>query len=219
MKPQIVEATPEIHLRGMPTSQSVKHIVTLKIWMNRQKKTSLKGQQKVIICFQTKHFSIFIEYLQQSIQFFHLICVLDFFIYYSQEFRHACFICTQRDLNLRILLHKTYNLCFMSGYNPFRMGFQRYYCNLDEYLEYKFTTDMLVNSAGRVLSFLITKMIKNKGLSCISEYYFPKCTIYVLCLVIILQNWILAILFPFQKRKRCLYSTSKSIYYNCLLFG
>ena len=35
MKPQIVEATPEIHLRGMPTSQSVKHIVTLKIWMDK----------------------------------------------------------------------------------------------------------------------------------------------------------------------------------------
>ena len=35
MKPQIVETTPEIQLGGMPTSQSVKHIVTLKIWMDK----------------------------------------------------------------------------------------------------------------------------------------------------------------------------------------
>ena len=35
MKPQKVEATPEIQLGGMPTSQSVKHIVTVKIWIKQ----------------------------------------------------------------------------------------------------------------------------------------------------------------------------------------
>ena len=49
---------------------------------------------------------------------------------------------------------------------PFCTHYKYLGCNLGEYLEYKLTTDMLVDSAGRALSFLITKMIKNKGLPC-----------------------------------------------------
>ena len=35
MKPQIVEATPNIQIGGMPQSQSVEHLVTLKTWMKQ----------------------------------------------------------------------------------------------------------------------------------------------------------------------------------------
>ena len=43
MKPQIVETTPEIQLGGMPTSQSVKHIVTVKIWIKQIEENKSKG--------------------------------------------------------------------------------------------------------------------------------------------------------------------------------
>ena len=37
-------------------------------------------------------------------------------------------------------------------------------CFINEYLDYNFTVKILTDSAGRALSSLITKMIKNKGL-------------------------------------------------------
>ena len=35
MKPRKVEATLKIHIGGMPSSQSVEHLVTLKTWMKQ----------------------------------------------------------------------------------------------------------------------------------------------------------------------------------------
>ena len=35
IKPQIVAATPKIQIGGMPSSQSVEHLVTLKTWMKQ----------------------------------------------------------------------------------------------------------------------------------------------------------------------------------------
>ena len=36
-------------------------------------------------------------------------------------------------------------------------------CSINEYLDYKFTAEVQSDSAGRALSSIITKMIKNKG--------------------------------------------------------
>ena len=43
MKPQIVEATPKIQIGGMPSSQSVEHLVTLKSWMKQIEDNDLDG--------------------------------------------------------------------------------------------------------------------------------------------------------------------------------
>ena len=43
MKPQIVEATPNIQIGGMPQSQSVEHLVTLKTWMKQIEENNTEG--------------------------------------------------------------------------------------------------------------------------------------------------------------------------------
>ena len=43
MKPQIVEATPNIQIGGMPQSQSVEHLVTLKTWMKQIEENDSEG--------------------------------------------------------------------------------------------------------------------------------------------------------------------------------
>ena len=43
MKPQIVDATPNIQIGGMPQSQSVEHLVTLKTWMKQIEENKSEG--------------------------------------------------------------------------------------------------------------------------------------------------------------------------------
>ena len=43
MKPKIVEATPNIQIGGMPESQSVEHLVTLKTWMKQVEENKTAG--------------------------------------------------------------------------------------------------------------------------------------------------------------------------------
>ena len=43
MKPRIVEATPKIQIGGMPSSQSVEHLVTLKTWMKQIEENKSEG--------------------------------------------------------------------------------------------------------------------------------------------------------------------------------
>ena len=43
MKPKIVEATPDIQIGGMPESQSVEHLVTLKTWMKQVEENKTAG--------------------------------------------------------------------------------------------------------------------------------------------------------------------------------
>ena len=43
MKPQIVAATPKIQIGGMPSSQSVEHLVTLKTWMKQIEEKDSEG--------------------------------------------------------------------------------------------------------------------------------------------------------------------------------
>ena len=43
MKPQIVEETPKIQIGGMPSSQSVEHLVTLKTWLKQIEVNNLDG--------------------------------------------------------------------------------------------------------------------------------------------------------------------------------
>ena len=43
MKPLIVEVTPNIQIGGMPSSQAVEHLVTLKTWMKQIEENDTSG--------------------------------------------------------------------------------------------------------------------------------------------------------------------------------
>ena len=43
MNPQIVEATPKIQIGGIPSSQSVEHLVTVKSWMRQIEENHSEG--------------------------------------------------------------------------------------------------------------------------------------------------------------------------------
>ena len=49
-------------------------------------------------------------------------------------------------------------------------------CSIDEHLDFDHTVDILADSAGRALSSIITKMIKNGGFP-----YNVFCTLYQAC--------------------------------------
>ena len=81
-------------------------------------------------------------------------------------------------LHVRPLRKAQSNFTFLFDKNPvaYCTIYKYLGCTVNEHLDYKFTVNLLADSAGRALSSIITKMIKNGGFP-----YSIFCTLYQAC--------------------------------------